>query len=113
MVNKINKGVNSEAPPPARLGPRAYTTEMMSSASTYVKGLLYEVLTVEVLRRHSFVIQHCGKSGDRGIDFRGQWILPDNKLSVIGKQVHVFILCIAQSFVSVFLIHLKFSHAIE
>ncbi|XP_019856113.1 PREDICTED: uncharacterized protein C824.03c, mitochondrial-like [Amphimedon queenslandica] len=59
--------------------------EVMSSASTYVKGLSFELLTIRVLRRHSFIIQHCGKSGDRGIDFRGQWILPDNKLSVIGQ----------------------------
>ena len=86
----------------------------MSSASTYVKGLLYEVLSIAVLRRYKFDIQHCGKSGDRGIDFRGQWILPDNQLSVIGKHAYDYNVYKTYSFnfLSQSFIFCSFSHAI-
>lgn len=52
----------------------------------YSKGLSYELLSIATLRQYSFNIEHCGKSGDKGKDFMGHWILPDKqKIPVIGQ----------------------------
>ena len=34
-------------------------------------GLAFEKLSVAVLRRNSFDIEHCSRTGDKGIDFKG------------------------------------------
>ena len=52
--------------------------------SSYSVGLAYELLVVKVLRRYSFHIQHCGRGGDHGRDFVGQWILPEERVQVVG-----------------------------
>ena len=47
-------------------------------------GLAFEKLSVAVLRRNSFDIEHCGRTGDKGIDFKGHWVLLDKEIPVIG-----------------------------
>ena len=47
-------------------------------------GLAFEKLSVAVLRRNSFDIEHCGRTGDKGIDFKGHWVLLDKMIPVIG-----------------------------
>ena len=62
-------------------------------SSSYAVGLAYELLVVRTLSRYSFSLQHCGKGGDRGKDFMGQWILPDQRVQVVGCEIdrsHVF-----------------------
>ena len=49
-------------------------------------GLSFEKLSVAVLRRNSFDIEHCGRTGDKGIDFKGHWVLLDKEIPVIGMN---------------------------
>ena len=49
-------------------------------------GLAFEKLSVAVLRRNSFDIEHCGRTGDKGIDFKGHWVLLDKEIPVIGMN---------------------------
>ncbi len=54
--------------------------------STFQTGLAYERLVMEVLRGYSFQLVHTGRTGDRGMDFLGHWVLPGNRrIQVIGQ----------------------------
>ena len=48
-------------------------------------GRRYELLCMSVLRSHSFQIVHTGRTGDKGVDFIGRWILPSIELPVVGQ----------------------------
>ena len=54
------------------------------------KGLYYERLTLRTLLAYSFRIKHEGKSGDKGKDFSGEWVLPDRQIRIIGEGIVVF-----------------------
>ena len=49
------------------------------------KGVYYERLTLRTLLQHSFSIKHEGKSGDKGKDFSGEWVLPDKQIRIVGE----------------------------
>ncbi|CAG8791134.1 10536_t:CDS:1, partial [Cetraspora pellucida] len=50
------------------------------------RGNLYEYQTIACLKTTlGIVTRRVGKTNDGGIDFRGQWILPDKRLCVIGQ----------------------------
>ena len=53
--------------------------------STVSRGLAYELLVLKVLKNYSFQLTHTGRSGDRGQDFFGHWLLPDRRVQVIGE----------------------------
>ena len=57
----------------------------MAMMSSYSVGLAYEMLVMKVLRSLSFRIQHCGRGGDHGRDFVGQWVLPEKRVQVVGQ----------------------------
>ena len=48
-------------------------------------GKAFERLTVKTLKPLGFLLTHCGKPGDEGIDFIGYWDLPDKKVAVAGE----------------------------
>ena len=48
-------------------------------------GLAYELLVLKVLQSYSFHIRHTGRKGDRGQDFIGHWVLPDQRVPVVGE----------------------------
>ena len=48
-------------------------------------GLAYELLALKVLRSYSFHIRHTGRRGDRGQDFIGHWVLPNQRVPVVGE----------------------------
>ena len=48
-------------------------------------GLAYELLVMKVLQSYSFHIRHTGRKGDRGQDFIGHWVLPDQRVPVVGE----------------------------
>lgn len=53
-------------------------------------GLAYELLSVNVLRKNGFSVDHCGRKGDKGIDFKGNWTLSDLKtVPVIGESFYI------------------------
>ncbi len=58
----------------------------MSNApqALYKAGTAFEKLVVETLRPLGFQLHHCGKTGDKGIDFFGFWVLPDKKVPIAG-----------------------------
>ena len=49
------------------------------------KGLYYEHLTLRTLLTYSFSVKHEGKTGDKGKDFSGEWVLPDAQIRIVGK----------------------------
>lgn len=53
--------------------------------SNFIVGKHYEKVVIEVLRTYSFHIWHCGRSGDKGVDFTGSWVLPNMEVPVIGE----------------------------
>ena len=56
-------------------------------ASARSIALVFEKLSVAVLRRNSFVIEHCRRTGDEGNDLKGHCILLDKEISVIGMYI--------------------------
>lgn len=54
-------------------------------------GVMYELLSVKVLRENGFTVDHCGRVGDKGVDFKGHWTLPQplseevQRVSIIGN----------------------------
>ena len=54
-------------------------------SSTVEIGRRYELLCVDVLRSHSFQIVHTGRTGDKGVDFIGRWVLPSSEIPVVGQ----------------------------
>lgn len=50
-------------------------------------GLAYELLVLKVLRSYSFHIHHAGRRGDRGQDFIGHWVLPNQRVPVVGEPL--------------------------
>ena len=61
-------------------------TVWVNMTSSYAVGLAYELLVVRTLSRYSFSLRHCGKGGDRGEDFVGQWILPGERVQIVGTD---------------------------
>ncbi|CAG8768005.1 5637_t:CDS:1, partial [Racocetra fulgida] len=50
------------------------------------RGTLYEYQTIACLKTTlGIVTRRVGKANDGGIDFRGQWILPDKRLYIVGQ----------------------------
>ncbi len=59
--------------------PRGTTMNKHSAA------LAYELLCVSVFRNNGFLIEHCGRKGDKGVDFRGHWTISNGKtIPIIG-----------------------------
>ncbi|KAM9986467.1 hypothetical protein ACTFIY_010869 [Dictyostelium cf. discoideum] len=55
-------------------------------SSTYSKGKIYELKTIEILNEFGMEIIRSGGRDDKGIDFKGNWNLPSNKiLKIIGQ----------------------------
>lgn len=48
-------------------------------------GRHFEELVVQSLRKYSFDVAVCGGPKDRGIDFRGIWLLKTSSVPVIGQ----------------------------
>ena len=48
-------------------------------------GRHFEELVVQSLRKYSFDVAACGGPKDRGIDFRGVWLLKASSVPVIGQ----------------------------
>ncbi|CAG8464172.1 25836_t:CDS:2 [Dentiscutata erythropus] len=58
----------------------------VNTNSSIYRGTLYEYQTMSCLKTTlGIVTRRVGKANDGGIDFRGQWILPDKKLYVVGQ----------------------------
>jgi hypothetical protein len=55
------------------------------SNSAYLRGLKYEYDVLKFLKRFGFSLERTGRSGDRGVDFRGVWRLPDLTVPVVGQ----------------------------
>ena len=53
-------------------------------ASTVSVGRAYELLVLRVLTGHRFELRHTGRGGDRGQDMVGEWVLPGERVKVIG-----------------------------
>ena len=70
--------------------PPSSTTRALSSlpqrASSVSVGRAYELLSLGVLRRYSFQLIHSGRPGDGGQDFIGHWVLPNQRVKVVGKE---------------------------
>ena len=48
-------------------------------------ALAYELLCVSVFRNNGFLIEHCGRKGDKGVDFKGHWTISNGKtIPIIG-----------------------------
>mmetsp|Transcript_11167 Transcript_11167/g.16498 ORF Transcript_11167/g.16498 Transcript_11167/m.16498 type:complete len:206 (+) Transcript_11167:19-636(+) len=57
-----------------------------SIRSAYEKGLSFEKETIESLSTFQFALDHTGQTLDKGVDFNGQWNLPNETIyHVIGQ----------------------------
>ena len=54
--------------------------------SNFTIGRHYEKVVIAILRTYSFHIWHSGRSGDKGVDFTGSWVLPNKEVPVIGER---------------------------
>ncbi|CAG8694425.1 15283_t:CDS:1, partial [Acaulospora colombiana] len=63
------------------------TIKDVDTSTTAYRGTLYEYETITCLQKlFGIVTRRVGKAGDDGIDFRGRWVLPDEKrVMVIGQ----------------------------
>ncbi|KAN0007447.1 hypothetical protein ACTFIU_000646 [Dictyostelium citrinum] len=60
--------------------------DLSTSTSTYSKGKRYELKTIEILNEFGMDIIRSGGRDDKGIDFKGNWNLPSNKIvKIIGQ----------------------------
>ncbi|GAM25151.1 hypothetical protein SAMD00019534_083260 [Acytostelium subglobosum LB1] len=59
--------------------------EEVQSLSNVKVGTDYELLTIETLSKYGLSLKRVGGAGDKGIDFRGEWMINSNKYSVIGQ----------------------------
>ena len=62
-----------------------YNAVKCFSTSSVSIGRMYELLSIGVLKDYCFDLIHRGSSGDKGIDFSGQWVLPSNVVPIIGQ----------------------------
>lgn len=65
----------------------AYDVE--APLATVYRGLRYEADVMDTLGKHGFQLSHTGRVGDKGIDLRGYWSLPDPH----GLRVNVIVQC--------------------
>ncbi|CAG8630500.1 1582_t:CDS:2, partial [Paraglomus occultum] len=71
----------------SRTNLQTFLSRTHHDTSTYVyRGTLYEYETMHCLENHFNIIsRHCGRGDDRGVDFRGYWLLPDKKIFLVGQ----------------------------
>jgi len=62
-----------------------YNAVKSFSTSSYFIGKTYELVTIDVLKKYCFDLLHRGSTGDKGIDFSGRWLLPNNIVPIIGQ----------------------------
>ena len=62
-----------------------YNAVKSFSTSSYSIGRNYELLSIDVLKRYCFDLLHRGSTGDKGIDFSGRWVLPNNVVPIVGQ----------------------------
>ncbi|KAJ1822568.1 hypothetical protein LPJ56_000668 [Coemansia sp. RSA 2599] len=60
-----------------RLAPKRRTTPQRSTISTVEAGTAYENTVIGIFRRLGATLERVGGASDRGIDFRGNWHLPN------------------------------------
>ena len=56
-----------------------------SSTTRQEFGRQFEEIAAQSLRKFSFDVSVCGGPKDRGIDFRGVWLLKSSSVPVIGQ----------------------------
>jgi len=77
--------------------PRLHRHLSQQASSNVTIGMAYELLVLNVLRRYCFHLYHTGKTGDRGRDFIGHWVLPNQRVPVVGELLcRGRVLCVVQ-----------------
>jgi len=65
--------------------PKCLPLRWYSTITRQEFGRHFEELVVQSLRKYSFDVAVCGGPKDRGIDFRGVWLLKASSVPVIGQ----------------------------
>jgi len=64
----------------------SFLKKRTETQSTYFTGTKYEFEALKVFGELNFDIKRTGKALDGGIDFKGEWLLPDGfKVEIIGQ----------------------------
>ena len=67
------------------VSPQAFYLRRYSLTSKQEYGRQFEEAVVRSLKRFSFDVAVCGGPKDRGVDFRGVWLLRSSPVRVIGQ----------------------------
>lgn len=67
------------------VSPRCSSSRCHSSITRQDFGRYFEQVVAESLKKYSFDVTACGGPRDRGIDFRGAWLLKSSPVRVIGQ----------------------------
>ena len=67
------------------ISPQCIFTRFRSSITRQDFGRYFEQVVAQSLKKYSFDVTHCGGPRDRGIDFRGAWLLKSSPVRVIGQ----------------------------
>ena len=65
--------------------PKCLFVRWHSSITKQEFGRHFEAVVVQSLKKYSFDVAVCGGPKDRGIDFRGVWLLKSSPVRVIGQ----------------------------